>query len=116
MKAAPVARGKSVSPMSSLLADDVTQIARLARLALSPAETEAMQSELSAILVHMDALAEVDTTNVEPMTHAVPQDVPLRADEVGPSLAPEAALAQAPDRDGDSFRVPNVIKKSGEAS
>ena len=102
--------------MSSLRVEDVEQIARLARLALTAEQTEQLQSELSAILSHMDALAEVDTTDVEPMTHAVPMDVPLRIDEVAQSLPPEVALAQAPDRDGDSFRVPHIIKKSGSAS
>ncbi len=102
--------------MSSLRVEDVEQIARLARLALTAEQTTKLQSELSAILGHMDALAQVDTTGVEPMTHAIPMDTPLRVDEVEPSLPAELALAHAPDRDGDSFRVPHIIKKSGHAS
>ncbi len=98
--------------MAELTRDDVEQIALLARLALTAAEVEAMRIDLSAILVHMDALAEVDTTGIEPMTHAVPMTLPLRADEPAPSLPAEVALADAPDPVDDLFCVPHIIDRS----
>jgi len=100
--------------MAALTREDVEEIAHLARLALTEAEVEAMRVDLSAILGHMDALAEVDTTGVVPMTHAVPMDLRLRPDEPRPSLPSEAALARAPAvRDG-SFVVPNIIKTAAD--
>ncbi len=99
--------------MASLTREDVEQIALLARLALDADEVERMRQELSAILGHMDVLAEVDTDGVEPMTHAVPMDLPLRADVAGPSLDHEVALSGAPDTAGGLFSVPHIIDKSG---
>ena len=95
--------------MDALTRDEVEQIALLARLALDDAELEAMRVDLTAILGHMDALAACDTTGVEPMTHAVPMALPLRADVVEDSLPVEVATAGAPvTRDG-FFEVPAVL-------
>ena len=96
--------------MPGLTREEVEELALLARLALSGDEVERLRGELTAILAHMDALAEVDTADVAPMTHAVPMDLRLRPDEPAPSLPPEVALAGAPDRADDQFRVPNVIR------
>ena len=98
--------------MDALTRDDVEQIAMLARLALEEDELEAMRVDLTAILEHMDALAEVDTTGIEPMTHAVPMALPLRDDVPAPSLPVEVATAGAPDVDGGAFVVPNVIGRA----
>ena len=98
--------------MDALTRDEVEQIALLARLALDEAELEQMRVDLTAILGHMDALAEVDTTGVEPMTHAVPMDLPLRADEPAPSLPTEVAMVGAPDASDGTFVVPNVIGRA----
>jgi aspartyl-tRNA(Asn)/glutamyl-tRNA(Gln) amidotransferase subunit C len=96
--------------VDALTRDDVEQIALLARLALDDRELEEMRVDLTAILGHMDVLAEVDTTGVEPMTHAVPMALPLREDRVLPSLSVDQALAAAPDKQDDCFRVPAAIK------
>lgn len=93
---------------------EVEEIALLARLHLGEAELGAMQAELGAILEHFAVLAGVDTTDVAPMTHAVPLDLPLRADVVEPSLPVEAALAGAPRRDGDLIVVPAIIPGTSE--
>jgi len=96
--------------MAALTRQDVLDIARLARLHLEPDEVERLRGELSAILEHMDELAALDTSGVEPMTHAVPMQLRLRADEAGPPLAVEEAVGQAPDRAGDLFQVPHILK------
>jgi aspartyl-tRNA(Asn)/glutamyl-tRNA(Gln) amidotransferase subunit C len=98
--------------VDALTRDDVAQIALLARLALSDGELDQMRADLSAILTHMDALAEVDTTGIEPMTHAVPMDLPLRADLPAPSLPVSVALAAAPDTADGFFLVPSIIEKA----
>lgn len=88
---------------------EVAEIALLARLHLDEAERATMRDELGAILEHFAVLASVDTKDIAPMTHAVPMDLPLRTDEVTPSLAVEDALAGAPKRDGDFIVVPAII-------
>jgi aspartyl-tRNA(Asn)/glutamyl-tRNA(Gln) amidotransferase subunit C len=101
--------------MAELTRQDVMDIARLARLGLSGAEIDDMQLELAAILSHMDELAGLDTSGVEPMTHAVPMALPLRPDVVAPSLSPEVATGMSADARDGFFRVPNVIKTAADA-
>jgi aspartyl-tRNA(Asn)/glutamyl-tRNA(Gln) amidotransferase subunit C len=93
--------------------EEVRQLATLARLQLSEEEVASMTGDLAAILDYVDALRELDTTDVEPMTHAVPFDCPLRADQVGPSLSLEEALANAPRREGSFFEVPRIVPVAG---
>jgi aspartyl-tRNA(Asn)/glutamyl-tRNA(Gln) amidotransferase subunit C len=95
--------------MSRISEEEVREIATLARLRLSDEEVARMTQDLDAILGYVAALREVDTASVEPMTHAVPFDCPLRADEVSPSLPLEAALANAPRREGSFFQVPRIM-------
>jgi aspartyl-tRNA(Asn)/glutamyl-tRNA(Gln) amidotransferase subunit C len=98
--------------VEALTRQDVEDIARLARLELDGDEIERLRVELAAILHHMVALRDLDMTGVEPMTHAVPMQLRLREDIVGESLPVDVALAQAPDRDQDCFRVPNILPTS----
>jgi aspartyl-tRNA(Asn)/glutamyl-tRNA(Gln) amidotransferase subunit C len=99
--------------MSRITADEVRELALLARLRLSDAEVAAMTDNLGAILEYVDALRALDTSAVEPMTHAVPFDCPTRADEVKPSLPVDDALANAPRRDGSFFQVPRIVPGPG---
>jgi len=98
----------------ALTRKEVEEIALLARLHLEPDELERMQQELAAILEHFGALAQVDTTDVPPMTHAVPMELRLRTDYAEPSLPPADALRAAPARAGDLFVVPAIIPGGGE--
>ena len=82
-------------------------MAKLARLGLSEKEVATMAGELSGILEHVDRIAELDLEDVEPTTHVVELENVLRADVPHQSLAPEVALAQAPDPVDDAFRVPS---------
>jgi len=95
--------------MSTLTRNEVEELALLARLHLEPDEVDQLQLELVAILEHFDALAAIDTTDVEPMTHAVPIPLPLRPDVVEPSLSTADALAAVPRRDGELIVVPAII-------
>jgi aspartyl-tRNA(Asn)/glutamyl-tRNA(Gln) amidotransferase subunit C len=90
---------------------DVEHVARLARLDLSQAEKERMRRELDGILAYIDKLRALDTTGVEPTSHAVPVTSVMRDDLEQPSLPREEMLANAPDRQGDLFRVPRIIEE-----
>ena len=90
--------------------EEVEQVARLARLHLSEEELERMREQLDAILAYIDKLRELDVEGVEPTSHAVPLVNVMRDDERAPSLSQEAALANAPDRAGELFRVPRIIE------
>ena len=90
--------------------EDVEHAAFLARLGLSDEEKALFQDQLSAILEHMRALNEVDTSEIPPTAQVIPLSNVMREDEVHPSLPPEAVLANAPDREGEFFRVPPVLE------
>ena len=80
-------------------------------LRLGEDEAERLRGELSKILDYVEELRALDTGGVEPMTHAVPMDCPLRQDGVAPSLSADEALAEAPEREDDYFVVPRVVDK-----
>jgi aspartyl-tRNA(Asn)/glutamyl-tRNA(Gln) amidotransferase subunit C len=88
----------------------VERMAALARLQLDPAERERMVRELQAILAYVEQLRALDLEGIEP-TSQVAEGAPpeLRADEARPCDVREEALGAAPDRDGDYFRVPQVV-------
>jgi aspartyl-tRNA(Asn)/glutamyl-tRNA(Gln) amidotransferase subunit C len=88
---------------------EVGELCALARLRLSEGEASSLRADLAALLADLAALRSVDTTGVEPMTHAVPLPCRLRGDEVAESLSVEAALGGAPARAGDLFVVPRVV-------
>ena len=90
---------------------EVEHVARLARLELSGAEKERMRRELDGILSYIDKLRALDTTGVEPTSHAVPLTNVLRDDVEKPSLPRDEMLANAPDRQGELFRVPRIIEE-----
>jgi aspartyl-tRNA(Asn)/glutamyl-tRNA(Gln) amidotransferase subunit C len=100
--------------MSRIDTQEVREIARLARLRLNDEEVARMARELDAILTHIEELRQLDTSSVEPMTHAVPFDCPMRPDEVGRMLTPDQALQNAPRREDHFFEVPRVVPAGGE--
>jgi aspartyl-tRNA(Asn)/glutamyl-tRNA(Gln) amidotransferase subunit C len=87
--------------------DQVLHVARLARLRLSEQEVETMTGELSGILEHVDRIGRLDLEGVEPTSHVVALENVLRPDVPRPSLAPEVALAPAPEPQDGAFRVPS---------
>jgi aspartyl-tRNA(Asn)/glutamyl-tRNA(Gln) amidotransferase subunit C len=89
---------------------DVEHVARLARLHLTDEELERMRVQLDAILAYIDKLTALDVEGVEPTSHAVPLVNVMRPDVLAPSLAQDEALANAPDRAGEFFRVPRIIE------
>jgi aspartyl-tRNA(Asn)/glutamyl-tRNA(Gln) amidotransferase subunit C len=92
--------------------DDVLETALLARLELAPEEIPALEADLGAILGYVATLAALDTSGVEPTTHAVPLDCPLREDAVTPGLEHEDALRAAPASADGCFQVPAIIGES----
>lgn len=93
----------------SLTRQDVETIARLARLQPTAAELDAMAAQLARVAAYVAQLQEVDTRDVPPLLHVLELENVLADDAVVPSLDREAALANAPKRDTECFRVPAVL-------
>lgn len=97
--------------------DDVTRVARLARIALSDSDSQTMQTELNGILGLIEQLQAVDTTGIEPMAHPLSahQDIALRLrdDNPAPTHTPEtrdALMSNSPAKTEGLFLVPTVIE------
>lgn len=89
----------------------VKHVAHLSRLELDNNETELYSRQLASILSYIDKLNEVDTKDVQPTSHplATLKNV-FRKDSLKKSLETEEVLSNAPSREGDLFKVPQVIE------
>ena len=90
--------------------DLVRHIGVLSRIELSDEQVDVLSGQLGSILGYFDKLQELDTEDVEPLAHAAEVFNVLADDAPAPSLGPERALANAPDDDGEFFKVPKVIR------
>ena len=86
--------------------DTVVHVARLARLDLREDEVDRLTAELAAILDAVSKVAELDLAEVPPTSHPLDLVNVWADDEPRPCLALDEALANAPAREGDLFRVP----------
>lgn len=93
----------------------VRKVARLSRLELTEAEIGEFTGQLSAILDYVEKMNELDTDNVEPLAHCLPISNVFRADSVKESLGTEKTLTNAPQRDGEFFKVPKILDGSSGA-
>ena len=95
--------------MPVLQQQEVEKVALLARLHLSADELTTMTAQLGQIVEYVQQLNELNTDGVEPMAHAASLTNVFADDELAESLPREAALANAPKRDDECFRVPAVL-------
>jgi aspartyl-tRNA(Asn)/glutamyl-tRNA(Gln) amidotransferase subunit C len=93
----------------------VRKVAKLARLDLSDSEVQEFTGQLGAILTYVDKMSELNTDDAEPLAHCLPLSNCLRKDVVTDSIGAEAALANAPQRDGGFFKVPKILDDNSGA-
>jgi aspartyl-tRNA(Asn)/glutamyl-tRNA(Gln) amidotransferase subunit C len=94
----------------TLSREEVLHIAALAKVGVTEADVENFREQLSNILENFEALQKLDTTGVPPTSQSIILQNVIMADEVGPSLPMEDVLANAPQREGDFFRVKIVLE------
>ena len=95
--------------MSQISSDDVRKVAHLARLDLPEDKIATYTGQLESILEYVSQLQQVDTEGVPETTRAVEVTNVTRADGVQPTPVREHILNQAPQREGDFFRVPKIL-------
>jgi len=119
--------------MSRVTDEEIRTLAQLARLQIAPEEAAGLREDLEGILKHMDALAEVQTDGVDPMTHVLQywdQEISdgesrermlsvgrvghLRDDRVQESLSAERALQASPESRAGCFEVPAILPTKSE--
>ena len=94
--------------------EDVLYVSELAHLELTDAERERMLRDLNSILGYIDRLNQLDTAGIPPMAQVSAGTAPdsaMRPDQTRPSISREDALRNAPQNDGEFFKVPKVIEK-----
>ncbi len=89
--------------------DLIKYLESLARITLSESEEEKVGKELQDTLTYIDTLNELDTTDVEAMSHSFPITNVLRKDEVKPSMSPDEIVANAPESQDGAFVVPKTV-------
>ncbi|MDJ1468819.1 Asp-tRNA(Asn)/Glu-tRNA(Gln) amidotransferase subunit GatC [Cytophagaceae bacterium DM2B3-1] len=90
--------------------DTLRKIANLARLDLKESDEVEILNDLNRILTWVEKLSEIDTSNVEPLTHINTDLNVMREDIISETLPRSKALENAPKQDGEHFRVPKVIE------
>jgi aspartyl-tRNA(Asn)/glutamyl-tRNA(Gln) amidotransferase subunit C len=94
-----------------LTTKNIDQLAKLARLQFSEAETVQIRNDLARMISFVEKLQQLDTTGVEPLLHMTDITDIVREDRVMGSMDKTKAMELAPDADGQYFYVPKVIKK-----
>jgi aspartyl-tRNA(Asn)/glutamyl-tRNA(Gln) amidotransferase subunit C len=103
-----------MAQMERISPEQVRHIGLLSRLKLSDQEVALFSEQLSSIVGYFQHLNELDTSTVQPTAHALPIQNVFRADEPGLTtqpLGPDRVLANAPQREGNFFRVPKVLEQ-----
>ncbi|MBM3154251.1 MAG: Asp-tRNA(Asn)/Glu-tRNA(Gln) amidotransferase subunit GatC [Chloroflexi bacterium] len=93
-----------------LTREEVKHIALLARLGMSEAEVEKFMVQLSNILENFEVLKQVDTSGLPPTAQTVALQNVFRADGPQPSYPVEDVMANAPQREGDFFKIRPVLE------
>ncbi|OGO04400.1 MAG: asparaginyl/glutamyl-tRNA amidotransferase subunit C [Chloroflexi bacterium RBG_13_56_8] len=94
----------------ALTREQVLHIAELARLGITEEETALFAEQLSDILEYAEILNRLDTDAIPPTAQAIPMHDVIRTDQVEASLTPEEILANAPDRQGNYFKVKPILE------
>ena len=95
--------------MTKISSSDVRKVAKLSRLELPEDQIQTYTKQLEEILSYVDQLQEIDTENIPPTTRAVEVVNAMREDIVEVSCSREDLLNQAPQREGDFYRVPKIL-------
>jgi aspartyl-tRNA(Asn)/glutamyl-tRNA(Gln) amidotransferase subunit C len=95
--------------MSAISREEVAHLARLSRLAVTDEELDRFAGQLDVILQAVARVGEVAAADIPPTSHSVPLTNVLREDVVVACLDRDEALAAAPDRAEDRFRVPRIL-------
>ncbi len=97
--------------MANVISDETIEyVGILAKLELSEEEKEAAKKDMGSMLDYIDKLNELDTSNVEPMSHVFPVQNVFREDVVTNGDNSEAMLKNAPERKDNSYQVPMTVE------
>ena len=91
------------------MANKIDDVGILAKLELLAEEKEQAKKDMADMLDYIDMLGELDTSDVQPMSHAFPVFNVFREDEVTNGDGSEETLANAPEKKNGAFKVPKTV-------
>ena len=94
----------------SINKEEIKKIAHLARINVSQDEVNQVEKKLDGIMTLIEKMQEINTKSIEPMSHALDIDQPLREDKVTEKDIRNKSLSLAPHADNNLFIVPQVIE------
>jgi aspartyl-tRNA(Asn)/glutamyl-tRNA(Gln) amidotransferase subunit C len=89
---------------------DIDHVSKLARLPLSADEKQRFSAQFTRLFEFIRELQQLDVAQIHATAQVIPLQNAFREDVVEPSLDHEAALANAPDREGDYFKTPRILE------
>ncbi|MDR2252948.1 MAG: Asp-tRNA(Asn)/Glu-tRNA(Gln) amidotransferase subunit GatC [Bifidobacteriaceae bacterium] len=95
--------------MSAISRQEVARVAELARIAVTPAELDKFAAQLDVIVEAIRTVSEAAGGDVPATSHPIPLVNVFRPDQAEPSLTVDEALQSAPEREGDQFKVPQIL-------
>jgi aspartyl-tRNA(Asn)/glutamyl-tRNA(Gln) amidotransferase subunit C len=90
--------------------EEVLHIAALAKVGVTEADVENFREQLSNIIENFESLQKLDTTGIPPTAQSIALQNVIMCDEIIPSMSQEDVLANAPQREGDFFKVKIVLE------
>jgi aspartyl-tRNA(Asn)/glutamyl-tRNA(Gln) amidotransferase subunit C len=96
-------------PFMPLTNKDIQKISQLAKINIDQKNEAELLKKLHGILDLIDAMQKIDTSNVEPMSHALDISQPLRDDEISETTNKEKFLNLSKEANKDYFIVPRVV-------
>ncbi len=98
-----------LEPVGRITTGQVSHLANLARIALTPSEIEKLTGELGVIIDSIATVSRVATADVPATSHPIPLTNVFRPDVIGATLSQEEALSGAPEHDGSRFKVSAIL-------
>lgn len=96
--------------MPNIITDEmIDYVSILAKLELSDEEKEQAKKDMGRMLDYIDKLNELDTADVQPMSHAFPVENVFREDIVTNGDGSRETLENAPEQKNDMFMVPKTF-------
>lgn len=93
----------------SISSDEMEHLKRLARLELSPEETESLKADINKTLNYFESINELDTEGVEELVRPVHSVNVFRADKVVPTLSHDEAMSVAVEQEDGYYKVPRTV-------
>ena len=95
--------------MMKVTKETIDYVADLVKLSLTEEEKEQLAKDLDSIVSYMDTMNEIDTSEVQPLTHVLPIKNLFRQDVLKSSNDREQILSNAPSQKDGSFQVPKAV-------